>query len=198
MRCVMMVVWGCNDQTKLHWRCACCTHTKDAQSTARVQACQAGSYALLPCDVSCCATLSCGVQFAMFHLGHPNILPVGDLGVRKVRTTLVTQHTLISHTSSWHLTLSTCGILSVYDQLPDASQGVIDTECKTGAAESLADVVVCAMLCPHPTSTRDWRTCAASSTCPALTRCMSSPQVCGPEQGGAASFSQERFEVTIC
>jgi hypothetical protein len=30
--------------------------------------------------------LFCLVQFAMFHLGHPNILPVGDLGVRKVRS----------------------------------------------------------------------------------------------------------------
>lgn len=31
----------------------------------------------------CCLCMC--VQFAMFHLGHPNILPVGDLGVRKVR-----------------------------------------------------------------------------------------------------------------
>lgn len=37
------------------------------------------------CRASALTAVVCTLlQFSIFHLGHPNILPVGDLGVRKV------------------------------------------------------------------------------------------------------------------
>jgi hypothetical protein len=57
----------------------------------------------LPCAV-CCLCLC--MQFAMFHLGHPNILPVGDLGVRKVRPDRI-RSTLLLGTSSHLLCIFT-------------------------------------------------------------------------------------------